>query len=87
MDATRNARAYSQTVFELSGQPYAPDDPELHTACSQTASSSLPWGERGRLASKPASVPLPLSAEDSFPGRWTRQSRSTNRFGIAGIAQ
>ena len=41
MDATRNARAYSQTVFELSGQPYDPDDPELHTACSQTCRNLL----------------------------------------------
>ena len=41
MDAARNARAYSQTVFELSGQPYDPDDPELHTACSQTCRNLL----------------------------------------------
>ena len=41
MDATRNARAYSRTVFELSGQPYDPDDPELHTACSQTCRNFL----------------------------------------------
>ena len=41
MDATRNARAYSQTVFELSGQPYGPDDPGLHTACSQTCRNLL----------------------------------------------
>ena len=36
MDMTRNSRAYSQTVFECSGQRYSPDDPNLHTACSQT---------------------------------------------------
>ena len=41
MDAARNARAYSQTVFELSGQPYDPDDPELRTACSQTCRNLL----------------------------------------------
>ena len=36
MDMVRNSRAYSQTVFECSGQGYSPDDPRLHTACSQT---------------------------------------------------
>ena len=36
MDMARNSRAYSQTVFECSGQRYSPDDPNLHTACSQT---------------------------------------------------
>ena len=41
MDMTRNTRAYSQTVFELSGQPYDPDDPGLHTACSQTCRNHL----------------------------------------------
>ena len=40
MDMTRNARAYSKTVFELSRQPYD-DDPELHTACSQTCRNFL----------------------------------------------
>ena len=41
MDATRNARAYSKTVFELSGQRYDDDDPHLHTACSQTCRNHL----------------------------------------------
>ena len=41
MDMTRNARAYSKTVFELSGQPRDDDDPELHTACSQTCRNFL----------------------------------------------
>ena len=36
MDMARNSRALSQTVFECSGQRYDPDDPRLHTACSQT---------------------------------------------------
>lgn len=51
MDATRNARAYSQTVFELSGQPYDPDDPELHTACSQTCRNHLSDVETAALES------------------------------------
>ena len=41
MDMARNARAYSQSVFELSGQPYDADDPRLHTACSQTCRNLL----------------------------------------------
>lgn len=41
MDGTRNARAYAQSVFECSGQPYDPDDPDLRTACSQTCSNHL----------------------------------------------
>ena len=38
MDETRNARAYAQSVFECSGQPY---DPDLHAACSQTCRNLL----------------------------------------------
>ena len=49
MDAARNARAYSQTVFELSGQPYDPDDPRLHTACSQTCRNHLAGVETAAL--------------------------------------
>ena len=49
MDMTRNDRAYSQTVFELSGQPYDPDDPKLHTACSQTCRNHLAHVETARL--------------------------------------
>jgi hypothetical protein len=49
MDATRNARAYSQTAFELSGQPYDPDDPRLHTACSQTCRNHLAGVETAAL--------------------------------------
>ena len=41
MDETRNARAYAQSVFECSGQPYDPDDPDLHAACSQTCRNLL----------------------------------------------
>lgn len=41
MDETRNTRTYAQTVFECSEQPYDPDDPELHTACSQTCRNHL----------------------------------------------
>ena len=41
MDMLRNTRAYSQTVLELSGQPYDTDDTELHTACSQTCRNFL----------------------------------------------
>ena len=41
MDVARNTRAHSQSVFELSGQPYDPNDPELHTACSQTCRNFL----------------------------------------------
>lgn len=41
MDETRNARAYAQSVFECSGQPYDPDDPDLHAPCSQTCRNLL----------------------------------------------
>ena len=41
MDMARNARACSKSVFELSGQPYGDDDPDLHTACSQTCRNFL----------------------------------------------
>ena len=41
MDMARNTRACSKTVFKLSGQPYDDDDPELHTACSQTCRNFL----------------------------------------------
>lgn len=41
MDMTRNTRAYSETVFELSGQPRDKDDPKLYTACSQTCRNFL----------------------------------------------
>lgn len=41
MDMTRNTKAYSASIFELSGQPYNPDDPKLHTACSQTCTNLL----------------------------------------------
>lgn len=41
MDSMRNTKAYAQSVFECSGQPYGPDDPELHVACSQTCRNHL----------------------------------------------
>lgn len=49
MDMARNGRAYSQTVFECSGQRYAPDDPKLHTACSQTWHNRLKRVDSVRL--------------------------------------
>ena len=51
MDETRNARAYAQTVFECSEQPYDPDDPELHAACSQTCRNHLADVESAALES------------------------------------
>jgi len=41
MDETRNTRAYAQSVFECSDQPYDPEDPDLHAPCSQTCSNLL----------------------------------------------
>lgn len=41
MDSMRNTKAYAQSVFECSEQPYGPDDPELHVACSQTCRNHL----------------------------------------------
>ena len=49
MDMARNARAYSKTVFELSRQPYDDDDPDLHTACSQTCRNFLSQVETAAL--------------------------------------
>ena len=49
MDMTRNARAYSKTVLELSSQPYDADDPDLHTACSQTCRNFLAQVEPSAL--------------------------------------
>ena len=49
MDMTRNTRAYSKTVFELSGQGYDDDDPDLHTACSQTCRNFLAQVETAAL--------------------------------------
>ena len=49
MDMTRNARAYSKTVLELSRQPYDADDPDLHTACSQTCRNFLAQVESSAL--------------------------------------
>ena len=49
MDMARNSRAYSQSVFELSGQPYDADDPHLHTACSQTCRNLLAGVETAAL--------------------------------------
>ena len=49
MDETRNTRAYAQTAFECSWQPYDPDDPELHTACSQTCRNHLAGVESAAL--------------------------------------
>ena len=40
-DITTLAVEAMQEVAELSGQPYDPDDPELHTACSQTCRNLL----------------------------------------------
>ena len=49
MDMTRNARAYSKSVFALSGQRYDDDDPDLHTACSQTCRNFLAQVETAAL--------------------------------------
>ena len=49
MDMTRNTRAYSKSVFALSGQRYCDDDPELHTACSQTCRNFLAQVETSAL--------------------------------------
>ena len=64
MDMTRNTRACSKTVFKLSGQPCDDDDPELHTACSQTC--------RNFLAQVGAAA---LERRDRLPRREARRLR------------
>ena len=49
MDAERETDEYSKSVFELSGQPYDPGDPDLHTACSQTCCNRLSKAETAKL--------------------------------------
>ena len=51
MDAERETKAYSQSVFELSGQPYDPGDRRLHTACSQTCGNRLGMVDSAKLES------------------------------------
>ena len=49
MDAERETEEYSKSVFWLSGQPYGPEDRNLHTACSQTCLNRLSRAETARL--------------------------------------
>lgn len=70
MDRMRNTKAYAQTVFECSEQPYDPEDPELHTACSQTCRNHLSGVETDALEK----VLVALSAY-LIRGKWFEEAR------------
>ena len=78
MDMVRNSRAYSQTVFECSGQGYSPDDPRLHTACSQT------WHDRfARADSVRLENALLGLVRHLVRGKWFDSARLCGRLAIA----
>lgn len=78
MDMARNARAYSQTVFECSGQGYAPDDPGLHTACSQTWHDRLARADSVRLENALLGLVRHL-----VRGKWLESARVCGRIAVA----
>ncbi len=78
MDMARNARAYSQTVFECSGQAYAPDDPALHTACSQTWRNRFARADSARLEGALLGLVRHL-----VRGKWFDRGRVCGRIAVA----
>ena len=49
MDAERETKEYSMSVFDLSEQPYDPQGGKLHTACSETCRKRLSKAETAKL--------------------------------------
>ena len=49
MDAERETKGYSMSVFDLSEQPYDPEGGKLHTACSETCRKRLSKAETTKL--------------------------------------
>lgn len=49
MDAERETKGYSTSVFGLSEQPYDPEGGRLHTACSETCRKRLSMAETAKL--------------------------------------
>lgn len=70
MDRMRNTTAYAQSVFECSGQPYNPDDPKLHVACSQTCRNHLADVESDALEEVLAALSLYL-----IRSKWFEEAR------------
>ena len=78
MDMARNSKPYSQTVFECSGQRYDPDDPRLHTACSQT------WHNRLRsVDSKKLEGALLGLVRYLIRGKWFDEARICGCLAVA----
>ena len=78
MDMARNARPYAETVMAVSGQRYRPDDPKLHTACSQTWQNRLSRVDSARLEDALLGLVRYL-----IRGRWFDEARVCGRLAVA----